>query len=137
MALNNSSLCKGACGIGLFLLALLSQCREVEPRGEERPQSDDTLRSLTITWDSTAKKISHPSYFAEYPRITRVMGDTLLLTYHFGEKTKEWDNVAVVQSTDNGNRWQLRHVFAPADSTYKGYCTPTLIRLQNKKILLY
>ena len=69
---------------------------------DDLPPADNTTPSLTINWDTGAIKISHDVYFAEYPRIHRLGGDTLLLTYHCGPATNTWGNVALRESLDGG-----------------------------------
>ncbi|WP_347156424.1 exo-alpha-sialidase [Pontibacter chitinilyticus] len=104
---------------------------------DEQPPSDNSTPSLTITWDNTARKMSHDVFSAEYGRVERVKGDTLLLTYHFGPQGNEWDNIAIRRSIDNGATWsEAETLVADTDPGYWGFANPDVEALQNGDVLL-
>lgn len=104
---------------------------------DEQPPVDNTLPTLTIQWDATATKLSHNVYSAEYGRIHRVKGDTLLFTYHFGPQGEEWDNIALKRSIDGGTTWSEAEVLmADTDPNYYGFSNPDILVAQNGDILL-
>lgn len=75
---------------------------------------DNTTPAQTITWSSTATKISHNVNNAEYGRVHRVNSNTLLLTYQFGNASQLFaDSIAMRRSTDNGATWSSPQIFAP------------------------
>ena len=133
----------------IFLLILLAYCftsckdrkatvdhAAVMP--DDFPEHTDTLRTAKIIWDKTEKKISHDVYFSEYGRIERLSGDTIMLVYHFGPKGKEWDNIGLRRSDDNGKTWSEVSVMSPDHKLqkYSGFCTPELLMLKNRKLML-
>ncbi|MGA0557918.1 sialidase family protein [Larkinella sp. VNQ87] len=104
---------------------------------DDQPPVDNTNPSLSITWDKTARKLSHEVYFAEYGRIHRIMGDTLLLTYHCGDVENYWDNIAIRRSTDGGTTWSPAEILVPDnDPNYYGFANPELLVLQNGTVML-
>lgn len=104
---------------------------------DDTPPIDDTLKTATITWDKAERKISHEVYFAEYGRVKRYSGDTLLMVYHFGPKKNEWDNIALRKSFDNGKTWQKPQIVVADDNPeYYGFATPDLLVLKNKWLVL-
>jgi hypothetical protein len=118
-------------------LLLLSDCKpESGYATDDQPSIDDTIRNLVIKWDTSARKVSHPVYFAEYGRIRRIKGDTLMLMYQFGPKEKEWNAIALRKSTDNGNSWSGVKSFQPKDIYYEGYCNPDIIAMKNGNLLM-
>ena len=103
----------------------------------ELPPVDTTVPRVNIIWDKIAKKVSHAVYFAEYGRIKRLDGDTILLTYHCGSKENEWDNIALRKSADNGKTWSPAQIIVPDnDPHYNGFSTPDLSVLKNGWLLL-
>ncbi|WP_207434155.1 sialidase family protein [Sabulibacter ruber] len=104
---------------------------------DDYPEQDNSTPSLTITWSNTATKLSHDVYFAEYPRIHRVKGDTLLLTYHFGPRNNEWDNIAIRRSIDNGATWSAPETIVADDKPdYYGFSNPEIIVLKDGSVML-
>lgn len=105
---------------------------------DDFPLHNDTLRKAKIIWDKTEKKISHDVYFAEYGRVKRLSGDTLMLVYHFGSKGKEWDNIGFRTSNDNGKTWSGLRSISPdhQQKRYSGYCTPELLLLRDRRLIL-
>ncbi|QNF32821.1 exo-alpha-sialidase [Adhaeribacter swui] len=134
----------------LFLLSLFlfTQCKdETDPdpvnpptssfHPEEQPPIDNTTPTLTIQWDATATKLSHDVYSAEYGRIHRVKGDTLLFTYHFGPQGEEWDNIAIKRSVDGGATWsEAETLMADTNPNYYGFSNPDILVAQNGDVLL-
>jgi hypothetical protein len=101
------------------------------------PPVDNSTPRLNIVWDKTGKKISHEVYFAEYGRIRRLHGDTLLLIYHCGGPGNEWDNIVLRKSYDNGGSWQAPLLVAKDDDPrYYGFSTPDLLVLKNGWLLM-
>lgn len=86
--------------LGLCLLFVV-QCREVDEPApsqatgkefadDDIPPADNFIpANVYINWEDSAKKISHETYSAEYGRVHRVNGDTLLLVYHIGPHGNE------------------------------------------------
>jgi len=104
---------------------------------ESLPPTDRSTPRIKIVWNKTGKKISHQEYFAEYGRIRRLNGDTLLLIYHCGNKGNEWDNVVLSKSYNNGSSWQAPlTVVKDNDPHYYGFSTPDLLVLKNGWLLV-
>lgn len=104
---------------------------------DDYPPNDNSIPSLSITWNGTATKLSHEVYSAEYGRIHRVKGDTLLLTYHFGPQGEEWDNIAIKRSIDGGQTWSSAEtLMADNNPAYYGFSNPELLVMQNGEVLL-
>lgn len=105
---------------------------------DDMPSADNTTPSnVTITWQSASKKLSHDVYFAEYPRLKKLGGDTMFLWYHFGPQGNEWDNIALRKSFDGGTNWTAPEVvMADNDPAYYGFANPDMIELQNKWLML-
>jgi hypothetical protein len=104
---------------------------------DDQPPTDTTTPTLTIAWDATARKLSHDVPFAEYGRVHRVAGDTLLLTYHCGDRENYWDNIAIRRSTDGGATWSAAEILVPDnDPNYYGFANPDLLVLRNGDVLL-
>ncbi len=104
---------------------------------DDYPEQDNSRPSLTIEWSNTATKLSHEVYFAEYPRIHRVKGDTLLLTYHFGPINNVWDNIAIRRSIDNGVTWSPAETIVADDHPdYYGFANPELLVLKDGSVML-
>ncbi|RDC65497.1 sialidase family protein [Adhaeribacter pallidiroseus] len=133
----------------IFLnLFLFTQCKDdsgtdpVNPpvsnvHPDEQPPVDNTTPTLTIQWEATATKLSHNVYSAEYGRMHRVKGDTLLFTYHFGPQGEEWDNIALKRSIDGGTTWSEAEVLvADTDPNYYGFSNPDILVAQNGDVLL-
>ncbi|MDQ4139094.1 MAG: glycoside hydrolase [Bacteroidota bacterium] len=136
----------------LFILSLLvfSQCKDDSDKNpgpvnpptstfhpDEQPPVDNTKPALTIQWETTATKLSHEVYSAEYGRIRRVKGDTLLLSYHFGPQGEEWDNIALKRSIDGGNTWsEPEIIMTDNDPNYYGFSNPEIFVAQNGDVLL-
>jgi hypothetical protein len=75
---------------------------------------DNTTPTQTITWSTSAVKISHNVNNAEYGRVHRIDANTLLLTYQFGQSSQLFaDSIAVRRSTDNGVTWSNPQIFVP------------------------
>ena len=129
--------------VALLLITFIFACKnkpahKVNFARNDVPPITDTLRSLQITWDKAEKKISHEVYFAEYGRIIRLAGDTLLLVYHCGSKNNEWDNIAMRKSVDNGQHWGSTRIIVPdaKRKRYDGFSTPAILQLKDKRLML-
>ncbi|QMU31231.1 sialidase family protein [Adhaeribacter radiodurans] len=136
----------------LYILSLLvfTQCKDdsgkdpgpVNPptntfHPDEQPPVDNTRPTLIIQWETTATKLSHEVYSAEYGRIRRIKGDTLLLTYHFGPQGDEWDNIALKRSIDGGLTWsEPEVVMTDNDPNYYGFSNPEIFVARNGDVLL-
>jgi hypothetical protein len=105
---------------------------------DELPPVDASTPKISIRWAKTARKVSHDVYFAEYGRVKKWNGDTLLLTYHCGTKGNEWDNIVLRRSFDNGITWQPPQVLVADNKPkkYYGFSTPDLLRLKNGWLVL-
>ena len=131
--------------LGLFLITSCKDKPEVAPappdnavfKPDDLPAADNSTPNLTIAWENTAQKISHNVYSAEYGRMHRVKGDTLLLTYHFGPQGNEWDNIAIKRSIDNGQTWsEAEVIMADTNPNYYGFSNPDMLVLQNGWVML-
>ena len=104
---------------------------------DDLPPTDNTQPSVTLTWDTGAVKISDNVYYAEYPRVHRIGGDTLLLTYHCGPSTNTWGNVALRESTDNGVTWSAATLVEAAGGPgYYGFSDPDILVMKNGWLML-
>lgn len=146
----------------LFFLATLLSCHEKDrvaptpsppspdmdqgqdstpPHKNDYPTVDNSLPATTITWESTAKKISHDVGYAEYGRVYRLNGDTLLLTYHCGPnknvRAGAGVDIAIRQSTDNGKSWSPARILVDGPRPdYHGFQNPELLCLKNGWIIM-
>jgi len=132
-----------------FVLATFTQCKKsggntptpVDPvttHADDFPAVDNsTPTNVNIAWDNTDKKVSHTVYFAEYPRVLKLGGDSLYLVYHCGTAGNEWDNIAIRKSYDGGANWTAAEIIvADNNANYYGFANPQLTLLQNGWILL-
>lgn len=104
---------------------------------DDFPAYDNSPAGIRTTWSSTALKISHDTYSAEYGRVEPLGGDTLLLTYHFGPEGGEWDNIALRRSFDGGKSWpETETIMADNNPKYYGFANPDLHVLQNGWIMM-
>ena len=104
---------------------------------DDVPATDNATPALTITWDAAARKLSHETEYAEYGRVHRVIGDTLLLTYHFGDRANYWDNIAIRRSIDGGNTWSKADtLMADNNPNYYGFANPEIAVLKNGDVML-
>lgn len=108
---------------------------------DDLPPTDNSIPSLTITWEKQAKRISTgATYNASYPRVHKLGGDTLLMTY----LTSSWGgfhgNVILRRSIDNGQSWsdprEIVKYESDRDTKYFGFKNPDFIMLKNGWILL-
>lgn len=102
------------------------------------PPRDTTTPHLRMVWNKQGQKVSHEVYFAEYGRIRRLHGDTLLLVYHCGSRGNEWDNIALRKSYNNGRTWQPAQLVVKDSlpNRYYGFSTPDLLVLKNGWLVL-
>jgi len=123
-----------------FLLLILMSCSKQHEFPSETSTPEATVKALVkIEWmDESAKKISHDTYNAEYPRIRRISKDTLFLVYRSGpNQENSWDNIALRKSFDNGETWQPVEIIAQdTDPNYFGFSDPELLVLKNGWILV-
>lgn len=104
---------------------------------DDVPVSDNSTSSVNITWDATAKKLSHDVYYAEYGRMRRVNSSTLVLTYHCGGPGDYWNNIAFRKSTDNGATWSDAQILMASNVPgYYGFSDPDILVLQNGWLML-
>ncbi|WP_210463199.1 sialidase family protein [Rufibacter roseolus] len=104
---------------------------------DDFPAVDNSTTSLNITWNATGTKLSHDVYFAEYGRVRRVKGDTLLLTYHYGTPGNEWDNIAIRRSIDDGATWSAPEtLMADNNPSYYGFSNPDILVLKDGRVIL-
>ena len=132
--------------LGIFLVTSCKDKPDVVPdtlpdntvfKPDDLPVTDNSTPNLNITWENTARKISHNVYSAEYGRMHRVKGDTLLLTYHFGPQNNEWDNIAIKRSIDNGQTWSEAEVIMEDNNpNYYGFSNPDMLVMQNGWVML-
>jgi hypothetical protein len=134
----------------IFSLVFFVQCKknpETSPdpvtppdtgiHADDLPLADNTSPRLTVTWSATARKMSHEVPYAEYGRVQRIAGDTLLLTYHFGDLNNYWDNIAIRRSVDGGNTWsEAETIMADTDPNYYGFANPEILVLKNGWVML-
>lgn len=125
--------------IFLFLFFVLAGqgCRQERKYATgDVPVMTDTLRHLEIVWDTAAKKISHDVYFAEYGRLRRLSGDTLMLVYQCGPKGREWNTIGIRRSFNNGDSWSDLQLLQPRRKYYDGYCNPDVLAMKNGQLLM-
>lgn len=109
---------------------------------DDLPTADKSTPGIGITWDTLGLKISHQVGYAEYPRVHRINGDTLILTYHCGPMTNSsdvfyGDEIAMRLSFDNGGSWSQPDILVPDNNpAYYGYSDPDVLVLHNGWILL-
>lgn len=105
---------------------------------DDLPPEDNTLpANVSIAWGTTARRLSHAVYSAEYGRLEKLGGDTLFLTYHCGNQGAEWDNIALRKSFDGGTTWtEPEIVMADNNPAYYGFANPDLQVLQNGWIMM-
>jgi hypothetical protein len=138
----------------LILIGTLFSCQENEVSPEkppsqdttnyhknEHPPVDNSIPSTSITWDTTARKISHNVGYAEYGRVYRLNGDTLLLTYHCGPNKHARHgagvDIAMRKSLDNGKTWgDARILMDGPQPGYRGFQNPALLELRNGWLIL-
>lgn len=96
----------------------------------------------TIKWNyKELTRISPVGLQAEYPRVIRTDGDTLLCAYHGGSQGDYWVNIYLQQSYDNGRTWKEPVVLmnkekASIGNNYWRFTNPELIKLKNGWILM-
>jgi hypothetical protein len=104
---------------------------------DDLPVADNSTSTVNITWDATARKISHSVYYAEYGRIQRVGANTLLLTYHCGGANDYWNNIAIRRSEDNGATWSDAQILMNSNTPgYYGFSNPQILVMQNGWLML-
>jgi hypothetical protein len=104
---------------------------------DDLPPVDNTNPAIRINWDSTATKISHDVYFAEYGRIHRINVGTLLLTYHCGNSADSWNNIAIRRSEDNGATWDAAQILLNSSTPgYYGFSDPDILVMKNGWLML-
>ncbi|MDB5009998.1 MAG: repeat-like protein, partial [Mucilaginibacter sp.] len=111
--------------------------QSVNTHTDDVPPIDNSISSVNISWDSTAKKVSHTIYFAEYGRVHRISASILLLTYHCGGTTDSWNNIALRRSDDNGSTWSdAQIIMADNIPGYYGFSDPDILVMQNGWLML-
>lgn len=105
--------------------------------------------SHRIVWDRNNRtQLSPDNIQAEYARLVRVSGDTILLTYHGGDGTDgssvdHWHDIYLQRSTDNGATWSTPVKLMDHSKKYSNqsngwyrFSDPTFTRLANGWILM-
>lgn len=96
----------------------------------------------TIKWNyNELTRISPVGLQAEYPRVIRTDGDTLLCAYHGGTQGDYWVNIYLQKSYDNGRTWKepvtlIDKEKASIGSNYWRFTNPEMIKLKNGWILM-
>lgn len=96
----------------------------------------------TIKWNyKELTRISPVGLQAEYPRVIRTDGDTLLCAYHGGTQGDYWVNIYLQASYDNGRTWKepvtlMDKEKASIGSNYWRFTNPEMIKLKNGWILM-
>lgn len=104
---------------------------------DDSPPVDNTTPTATIEWKTTATKLSHDIPYAEYGRIHRIDASSLILTYHCGDLSNYWDNIAVKRSTDNGATWSVAEIAVPdGNPNYYGFAGPEILVMKNGWLML-
>lgn len=110
---------------------------------DDMPPTDNSTPTTTITWDVSAKKISESVGNAEYPRVHRLGGDTLLMTYHtFSASAGFGEDIILRKSIDNGKTWSAPEMLIDhtvtyyAGRQYYGFQNPDILVLNNGWIML-
>lgn len=107
---------------------------------EDKPPVDNTVPQYTVEWKEDARKISGEEGYAEYGRITRISGDSLLLTYHSGPNTTGdffGIDISIRKSFDNGETWSSPEVIVDGHQPgYYGFQNPQPLVLKNGWIIL-
>lgn len=140
------------CTAGLWAILMLDGCGrkagspqppapDTSYHADDEPPLDQASPSFTISWDDSAKRISHTVGYAEYGRVHRISGDTLLLTYHCGALTNGdvfyGEEVALRRSFDNGDTWsQVTLMAGDQNPDYYGFCNPETLVLNDGSVLL-
>jgi hypothetical protein len=136
--------------IYLALFLFLTSCKKdsgttvvIEPpqppvyHADDLPPVDNSFPTVTVAWNSTATKLSHDIYFAEYPRVKKLGGDTMFLLYHCGNVGNEWDNIALRKSFNGGTTWTNADIIVPDNNpNYYGFANPELLVMQNGWLML-
>lgn len=98
--------------------------------------------SHIVEWDSekNLRCLTPETLQVEYPRMCRVDGNTLLLTYH-GGVSDHWQNSYLRKSYDNGKTWtepvEIYNVVGSfLGSGYNRICNPEMTRLKNGWIIM-
>lgn len=108
---------------------------------DDLPPLDNSVPTLTITWEKQAKKISTgESYNASYPRVHKLNERVFLMTY----LTSSWGgfhgNVIIRKSMSAGRTWsdprEIVKYDPDKDASYFGFKNPDFIVLHNGWILL-
>ncbi|MEQ8471792.1 MAG: sialidase family protein [Marinoscillum sp.] len=136
--------------IGL-LIALLIACSgsdDPSPKDPEVEEPEDTTNWVIdraidgkpishIEWGE-AIKVSHEVYSAAYPRMLQLgNSDTLLLGYHGGDPSNDWDNIYLRKSFDRGLTWSETSVLmTDNDPDYWGFANPEFVELRSGRILM-
>ncbi|RFZ84824.1 exo-alpha-sialidase [Mucilaginibacter terrenus] len=104
---------------------------------DDLPQVDNAIPAINITWEASARKISHDVYYAEYGRIHRVGPNTLVLTYHCGGTADYWNNIAIRRSEDNGTTWGAAQIIMNSSTPgYYGFSNPEILVMSNGWLML-
>lgn len=104
---------------------------------DDQPPVDNSIPAIKISWESTARKISHDVYYAEYGRMQRISASTLLLTYHCGGTGDSWNNIAIRRSEDNGATWGVAQILMNSSTPgYYGFSNPEILVMKNGWLML-
>lgn len=107
---------------------------------------DNTVKPVShkINWGTkrTLTKISADGMGGvEYPRICRIDDQTLLLTYHGGSSSDQWQNSYYRLSHDNGQTWEAQKMIFDKSKQFFGsgfwrICNPQATLLDNGWVIL-
>lgn len=135
--------------VGLIAMVIfLVNCKEgPDTPSPQEEQEEDITEWVTdpiipgkpvshIAW-GTPRKVSHEIFSAEYGRMLRMGGDTIMMVYHGGVQNNTWDNIYLRKSYDKGLTWSAPEtLMEDTDPDYWGFANPELVGLRSGRILM-
>lgn len=134
-------------GWAILLASLLACKSEASPQPVASEEPEDTTQWIIdrivpgapishIEW-GTPRKVSHEVYSADYGRMLRLGGDTLLLAYHGGDVDNTWDNIYLRKSFDRGATWgEAEVLMADNRPDYWGFANPEFLEVVSGRIVM-